>query len=173
MHVSRLVDTCGGIVWVGYGGDGRRGDRTWPRRLTTAAGLSTHVRRWCMADASASDHGGTPVVPRCSNSCCLAWRRARAWRRNALSGVGPKDMVGGKNVWRSAHPAAYGSGVVESKAKRRAMGATAVGHEGRRVPAFIGVCKHHCKLWRIHAERERNGKLWSLIGKLKVVTAGH
>jgi hypothetical protein len=62
---------------------------------------------------------------------------------------------------------------VESKAKRRAMRARAVGHEGRRAPAFIGVCKHHGKLWRIHAERERNGQLWSLIGKLKVVNASH
>jgi hypothetical protein len=43
--------------------------------------------------------------------------------------VGRKDTVGGKNVWRSARPAAYGGGVVESKAKRRAMGARAVQRE--------------------------------------------
>jgi hypothetical protein len=87
--------------------------------------------------------------------------------------VGRKDTVGGKNVWRSTRLAAYGGGVVESKAKQRAMGDRAVGNEGRRAPAFIGVCKNHGKLWRIHAERERNGQLWSLIGKLKAVTAGH
>jgi hypothetical protein len=31
-----------------------------------------------------------------------------------------------------------------------------------------GVRKHHGKLWCIHAERERNGQLWSLIGELKM-----
>jgi hypothetical protein len=93
MHVARLVDTCGGVIWVGYGGDGRRGDRTWPGRLTTAADSSTHVRRWCMADASASrpwwHTGGTSmqqfVLPSLAASTSLAKECSWWW---GLQGYG-------------------------------------------------------------------------------------